>query len=78
VINQIAGASQHFCIIRVLQVRNEKLKGPAREGAGEAPAASVPAPSPAAKATPAAALNFIVGNEKIETTAKIEIVRFTP
>ena len=77
VINQIAGANQHFCIIRVLQVRNEKLKGPTREGAGETSAASVPAPSPAAKAPPAAALNFIVGNEKIETHAKIEIVRFT-
>jgi hypothetical protein len=76
VINQIAGANQHFCIIRVLQVRNEKLKGPAREGAGETPTASVPVPSPAAKAPPATALNFIVGNEKIETTAKIEIVRF--
>ena len=77
VINQIAGASQHFCIIRLLHVRNEKEKGPPREVSGETPAASVPAPSPGAKATPAAALNFIVGNEKIETTAKIEIVRFT-
>jgi hypothetical protein len=76
VINQIAAANQHFCIIRVLHVRNEKEKGPPREGAAETVAASVPAPSPAAKATPAAALNFIVGNEKIETTAKIEIVRF--
>ncbi len=77
VINQIAGANQNFCIIQLLQVRNEKLKGPPREGAGETAAPSVPAASPAAKAPPAAALNFIVGNEKIETTAKIEIVRFT-
>jgi len=77
VINQIAGASQHFCIIRLLHVRNEKDKGPPREAAGETAAASIPAPSPGAKPTPAAALNFIVGNEKIETTAKIEIVRFT-
>jgi hypothetical protein len=77
VINQIAGANQNFCIIRVLQVRDEKLKGPPREGAGETPAASVPSPSPAAKGPAAATLNFIVGNEKIETTAKIEIVRFT-
>ena len=75
VINQIAGANQHFCIIRLLHVRNEKDKGPSREGAGENPAASIP--TPAAKPSPAAALNFIVGNEKIETTAKIEIVRFT-
>src|SRR3954465_229004 len=28
VMNQIASASQHFCIIRLLQVRNEKDKGP--------------------------------------------------
>ena len=76
VINQIAGANQPFCIIRVLHVRNEKDKGPPRETASETSAPSIPAPSPAAKATPAA-LNFIVGNEKIETTAKIEIVRFT-
>ena len=78
VINQIAGASQEFCIIRLLHVKNEKEKGPPREtGVAETSAPSIPSPSPAAKATPAASLNFIVGNEKIETTAKIEIVRFT-
>ena len=77
VINQIAGTNRQFCIIRVLHVRNEKEKGPLREVASEAAAPSVPAASPAAKAPPAAALNFIVGTEKIETTAKIEIVRFT-
>jgi hypothetical protein len=77
IINQIAGANQEFCIIRVLHIRNEKDKGPPRETAGETTAPSVPSSSPAAKATPAAALNFIVGNEKIETTVKIEIVRFT-
>jgi len=80
VINQIAGANQPFCIIRLLHVRNEKEKGPPREVAGETSAvipASTPARSPGAKPTPGAALNFIVGNERIETTAKIEIVRFT-
>jgi hypothetical protein len=77
VINQIAGASQQFCIIRVLQVRNEKDKGPLREAGGETSVPSIPSASPAAKPSPAATLNFIVGNEKIETTAKIEIVRFT-
>jgi hypothetical protein len=77
IINQIAGASQQFCIIRELHVRNEKDKGPPREAGGETTAPSIPSSSPAAKAAPAAALNFIVGNEKIETTAKIEIVRFT-
>jgi hypothetical protein len=77
VINQIASASQHFCIIRVLHVRDEHEKGPPREGAGETAAPSVQASSPAAKGTPAPALNFIVGNDKVETTAKIEFVRFT-
>jgi len=77
VINQIAGANQEFCIIRLLHVRNEKDKGPAREVAAETTTAAPSIPSsPGAKPTPAAALNFIVGNEKIETTAKIEIVRF--
>jgi hypothetical protein len=77
VVNQIAGASQQFCIIRVLHVRNEKDKGPPREASGETSAPSIPSPSPAAKSSPAAVLSFIVGNEKIETTAKIELVRFT-
>jgi hypothetical protein len=77
VINQIAGASQQFCIIRVLHVRNEKDNGPPREAGGETTVASIPSVSPGAKPSPAAALNFIVGNERIETTAKIEIVRFT-
>jgi hypothetical protein len=76
VLNQIAGASQQFCIIRALHVRNEKDKGPPREDGGETTAPNIPSPSPAAKTSPVAALNFIVGNEKIETTAKIEIVRF--
>jgi hypothetical protein len=73
VINQIAGANLQFCIIRVLHVRNEKDKGPSRETGGETSAPSIPS----AKPSLAAALNFIVGNEKVETTAKIEIVRFT-
>jgi hypothetical protein len=73
VINQIAAANQQFCIIRVLHVRNEKEKGPAREVVAEQ--AAIP-PAPTAKPTPAASLNFIVGNEKVETTARIEIVRF--
>ncbi|PZR73537.1 MAG: hypothetical protein DLM73_10425 [Chthoniobacterales bacterium] len=80
-LNQIAGASQQFFIVRLLHVRNEKDKGPPREGAADATSTTAvnpsPAGSPGAKPTPAAALNFIVGNEHIETSAKIEIVRFT-
>ena len=81
VLNQIAGANQQFFIIRLLHVRNEKEKGPLREVAADANAVNAPAApanSPTAKPspTPGAALNFIVGNERIETSAKIEIVRF--
>jgi hypothetical protein len=78
ILNQIAGANQQFFIIRLLHVRNEKEKGPPREVAAETltTAPNIPSSSPGAKPTPAAALNFIVGNEKMETTAKIEIVRF--
>jgi hypothetical protein len=72
VINQIAAANEQFCIIRLLQVRNEKQKGPPREEAEETSSVASASPS-----SPLTALNFIVGNERIETTAKIEIVRFT-
>ena len=82
VLNQIAGANQQFFIIRLLHVRNEKDKGPLREVAADtagAIAASSPDPagSPGAKPSTATALNFIVGNERIETSARIELVRFT-
>lgn len=72
IINQLAAAKEQFCIIRLLQVRNEKQNGPPRE---EAETTSVVASAP--QAPRATSLNFIVGNERIETTAKIEIVRFT-
>jgi hypothetical protein len=81
VLNQIAGANQHFFIVRLWHVRNEKDKGPPRDvspdiGALVASASSpAPAGSPGAKPSPSA-LDFIVGNEHIEVTAKIEIVRF--
>ena len=82
-LNQIAGASQQFFLVRLLHLRNEKDKGPPREVAADtagvvATASShAPAGSPAVKPAVTTALNFIVGNEHIEITAKIEIVRFT-
>lgn len=77
VLNQITGTSQQFYIIRTLHVRNEHEKGPPREGAeagGARNAFGVPA---SAKPTPSGAIKFIVGNEHIETSARIEMVRFT-
>ncbi|MFL6516028.1 MAG: Amuc_1100 family pilus-like protein [Chthoniobacterales bacterium] len=81
VVNQIVSAPQQFYILRLLHVRNEKDKGPPREqtaqpatAASGATAASQPAP---VKPLPNTALSFIVGNEHIETTARIELLRFT-
>ena len=74
VLNQIATVNEQFYITRTLHVLNEKDKGPARDDPSAAPAA-VPAPAPGA--TPASALQFIVGNERIQTSARIEMVRFT-
>lgn len=70
-LNQVASANQQFYIIRTLHVLNEKDKGPARD------AAAAVAPPTASGATPASALQFIVGNERIQTSARIEMVRFT-
>src|SRR5947207_4287189 len=76
VINQITASTGQFFIVRTLYVHNEKDKGPPRERA------TVPTPPPSPQASPgqpspAGALNFIVGNEHIEVSATIEMLRFT-
>jgi hypothetical protein len=71
VLNEIANSSGQFFIIRTLYVHNEKDKGPSRQRTGEpAPAASPTQPGAAAP------LNFIVGNEHVEVSATIEMLRF--
>ncbi len=79
VINQIAAANEQFFIIRAIHVKNQKDKGPARENAGLT--APIPPPNPtgaAPAATPAGPLNFIVGNEHIDLSARVELVNFRP
>jgi hypothetical protein len=75
VLNEITNSTGQFFIIRTLYVHNEKDKGPPREGT------RAPSPSPSPQASPgqspAGALNFIVGNEHIEVSATIEMLRFT-
>jgi len=76
VLNEIAASSGQFFIIRTLYVHNEKDKGPPRERGAS------PTPTPSTQAGPgqpgaAGALNFIVGNEHIEVSATIEMLRFT-
>ena len=72
VVNQISTVNQQFYVLRALHVLNEKDKGPVREGAAGTSAAPTPSPG-----TPASALNFIVGNERVQTAARIEMLRFT-
>lgn len=71
VLNQIAASNQQLYVIRTLHVRNEQEKGPPRESTEAG--ASTAAPTP----TPSGAIKFIVGDEHIEMSARIEMVRFT-
>jgi hypothetical protein len=75
VLNEITSSNGQFYIIRTLYVHNEKDKGPPREKtAGPTPVETTQA-NPAQQG-PAAPLNFIVGNEHIEVSARIEMLRF--
>jgi hypothetical protein len=76
VLNQLGSSNQQFYITRTLHVKNEKDKGPAREQSAAAGGAPVPTPAPSGKAGAAPALSFIVGNEHIETSARVELIRF--
>src|SRR5438105_7495238 len=71
VLNQVASSERQFFIARTVYVRNEQLKGPSRDQTGAAASTAA-----AATNQPNAALKFIVGNEHVETTARIELVRF--
>jgi hypothetical protein len=81
VLNQITSAKQQFFTTRTLHVRNEKDKGPLRDAtaeSGSSPAADAAAKNAAASgALPSASsVNFIVGAEHVETSARVEIVKF--
>jgi hypothetical protein len=74
VLNEIANSSGQFFIIRTLYVHNEKDKGPPRQRTEATPPQAPQAASPQPGAT--GPLNFIVGNEHIEISATIEMLRF--
>ena len=76
VLNEITSSTGQFFIIRTLYVHNEKDKGPPRERAVTA-TPTPPAEASAGKPGATGALNFIVGNEHIEVSATIEMLRFT-
>jgi hypothetical protein len=76
VLNQIASSESQTYIIRTLHVRNEKDRGPPREQTVET---TTPARPTQTNQIPAAntVLNFIVGHEHVEVSARIEMLRFT-
>jgi len=69
VLNQIASSERQFFVVRTLYVHNEQAKAPTKEQ-------STPASAAAATTSPAS-LKFIVGNEHVDTTVAVELVRFT-
>jgi hypothetical protein len=79
-INQISAANDQFFIVRAVYIKNQKDKGPPRENPTGTtvgvpsipPAGATPAPG----STPAGPLNFIVGNEHIDLSARVELVNF--
>ena len=83
-INSIASATDQFFIMRTLHVKNQKDKGPSRETPGATPASAVtpPAANPAASpgaspaGTPAGAIHFLVGNEHLDLSARVELINF--
>jgi hypothetical protein len=72
VLNQLAGCDGQFFIVRTLYVRNDQLKGPSRESN-----AATPLPDATTGGANPSALKFIVGDEQVQATARIEMLRFS-
>jgi len=79
VLNEIVNSSGQFFVIRTLYVHSQQDKGPPREKTAQQTPTPTPTPaeSPAANPqAPTGSLNFIVGNEHLEISATIEMLRF--
>jgi len=64
-LNEIVNSKQQFFIIRSIQIKNEKEKGPPRD---------LPPINVSGTSAPAQKLQVIVGNEKLIVTVRIEMV----
>jgi hypothetical protein len=73
VLNEITSSSGQFFIIRTLYVHNEKDKGSPRQRTATPTETPQAAPTQPGATAP---LNFIVGNEHIEVSATVEMLRF--
>ncbi len=89
ILNDVATNKTQFMIPRQIIAHNEKDKGPTRDEAGQAstpPSGAAAAPAQAQPAHPAAAPaiskpadttpTFIVGEERVEVTMRVEVVDF--
>jgi hypothetical protein len=79
VLNEIVNSSGQFFVIRTLYVHSQQDKGPPREKTAQQTPTPAPTPAESLAANPQAptgSLNFIVGNEHLEISATIEMLRF--
>ena len=63
-LNQITGDNSQFVVVRLLRIKSQQQKGPGRD--------AVVSPEPVRQRH---SVRFIVGDERVETTATIELVR---
>jgi len=78
-LDSIVGSKDEFYIIRSLHVENEKLKAPSKSDPDDskAGAGNVAATTDSGKPADAAPqMKFILGTEKVDVIAQIEIVKF--
>ena len=78
VLNSIVSSKEQFLIVRTIEVKNEKDRGPSRiDPSAAQPAAPVQPADPAAKPAPAAPpTSIIVGEERVEVTLRLETIDF--
>ncbi len=76
-LNEISSAREQFLIVRMLRIKNENEKGPSRGGDASG---GLPGSLPVASGTGSEpnALKFVVGTEKLNALAVIDIVDFEP
>lgn len=78
-LNDLSSNKDQFYIVRLLAVSNDNPKPPSRLEAGAADASAAPADPVAAASSPAGnSLKFVVGIEKVNVTAKIDVLDFNP
>ncbi|HEY2802064.1 MAG TPA: Amuc_1100 family pilus-like protein [Chthoniobacterales bacterium] len=75
-LNEVASVKEQLFVIRSLVVKNEQEKGPKRGGAPRAPSAVAASRTP--NSADASTVNFIVGNEHLKVSARIDIINLNP